>query len=435
MKNKKIQDWLSRSNGFVFSAYAIIAAFSTYACMYAFRKPLSAAGYSDYSLWGVDYKIIILISQVLGYTLSKYMGVKIISEMKGNRRAISILVLIGLAEVALFLFAVVPYPYNFVFLFFNGMPLGMIWGLVFSYLEGRRYTEALGAGLSVSFVVSSGVVKSIGKAFLSMGISEFWMPFLTGAIFILPLIFFVWMLDQIPPPNAKDIELRTERVPMNRKERHRFLKTFAPGLIMLVAVYMLLTAFRDFRDNFMADIWNELQIESSMIFTYTEIPIALVMLVIMGMTMLIKDNMKALMVNHYLIMIGMLLVGGSTWLFAIHSISPVLWMILVGLGGYLAYIPFNCILFDRLIAAFKYKSNAGFLIYVADAFGYTAAIGVMLFKDFGFSDMSWLKFFMRSSYAMAFISLFLCVLSMVYFIQRYRSWKKHPEDFALESST
>ena len=66
----------------------------------------------------------------------------------------------------------------------NGLPLGMIWGLVFSYLEGRRQTELLGAGLSVSFIFSSGVVKSVGKVLMQdFGVTQMWMPFLTGLIF------------------------------------------------------------------------------------------------------------------------------------------------------------------------------------------------------------------------------------------------------------
>ena len=47
-------------------------------------------------------------------------------------------------------------------MFMNGLFLGMIWGLVFSYMEGRRVSEVLGAVLCASFIVSSGAVKSVG---------------------------------------------------------------------------------------------------------------------------------------------------------------------------------------------------------------------------------------------------------------------------------
>ena len=50
--------WLEKNQGLLFSIYCITAAFSTYFCMYAFRKPFSAGTYSDLSLWGIDYKIL-----------------------------------------------------------------------------------------------------------------------------------------------------------------------------------------------------------------------------------------------------------------------------------------------------------------------------------------------------------------------------------------
>ena len=230
MLKDKITDWLKQANGLYFSVYAIFAAFSVYACMYAFRKPFTATSYEDYALFGMGFKTILVITQVLGYTLSKFVGIKVISEMTGERRALAIVALILFAEFALLLFALVPYPYNFIFLFLNGLPLGMVWGLVFSYLEGRRFTEALGAGLSISYVVSSGFVKSVGRGLMDAGVSEFWMPVATGAFFIVPLIIAVFLLDRIPPPSAQDQEIRTRRMPMDRKERRAFFRDLCARL-------------------------------------------------------------------------------------------------------------------------------------------------------------------------------------------------------------
>jgi hypothetical protein len=57
------------------------------------------------------------------------------------------LVLIAAGEIALLLFGFVPRPWNAVCLFLNGLPLGMVFGLVLGFLEGRQLTEALAAGL------------------------------------------------------------------------------------------------------------------------------------------------------------------------------------------------------------------------------------------------------------------------------------------------
>ncbi len=425
MLNQKVENWLRQTNSFNFSVFSIVAAFGTYMCMYAFRKPYTATAFDVDTLWGMNYKTILVIAQVIGYTVSKYAGIKFISEMKGNSRAVSILGLIGFAELMLLVFALVPAPYNFPAMFLNGLSLGMIWGLVFSYLEGRKFTELLGAGLSISFVVSSGWVKSVGKAILvelpDLGLSEFWMPVLTGAIYILPLFLFVWMLERIPGPTEEDIALRTKRVPMSGRDRWNFFKRFATGIVLLVITYMGLTAFRDFRDNFMADMFEELGVKESDVFARVETIVALVLLAIIGGTMLIRNNLKALIFNHGLIIAGFGLVGIGTALFESGTIGPIEWMIVVGIGGYMGYIPFNCILFERLIATFRYESNAGFLIYVADAFGYTAAITVMLYRDLISPDLSWVKFFTQTSWATVSVGIVLTLGSMIYFMRKSRS--------------
>ena len=170
-----------------------------------------------------NYKILLIISQLIGYTISKYLGIKIISELNHKSRTITLIGLMASAWIMLLLFALVPYPYNFPFMFLNGLPLGMIWGVVFSYIEGRRYTELLGAVMASSFILSSGVVKACGRFLIdNFHVNEMWMPFIVGFAFI-PLLFLgIYMLHKLPPPDKKDIELRTERIPMNGKQRWHF---------------------------------------------------------------------------------------------------------------------------------------------------------------------------------------------------------------------
>src|SRR6185437_14299848 len=146
------------------SVLAAVAAFGTYTCMYSFRKGFAAGTFSGEQYFHVDYKVWLVIAQVIGYTLSKFYGIKFIAELKPGQRAKSIFVLIGIGWVALLLFAIIPAPYNIICLFINGFPLGMIWGLVFSYLEGRKTTEFMAAVLSISLIFASGFVKTIARS-------------------------------------------------------------------------------------------------------------------------------------------------------------------------------------------------------------------------------------------------------------------------------
>ena len=50
--------------------------------MYAFRKPFTAGSYVEPSSFGgVGYKSILVTAQVLGYTLSKFIGIKVVAEV------------------------------------------------------------------------------------------------------------------------------------------------------------------------------------------------------------------------------------------------------------------------------------------------------------------------------------------------------------------
>jgi hypothetical protein len=179
---------------------------------------------------------------------------------------------------------------------------------------------------------------------------------------------------------------------------------------------MLLTAYRDFRDNFAADIWERLGYGAEpSILSDTEIPIALgVMLALAGLNA-IRDNRRALMAVHTVMTLGTLLVGVGTWLYQRGLIGPVPWFIVVGLGLYLAYVPFGCMLFDRLIASVGVVATAGFMIYVTDAFGYLGSVGLMLYKNFGESSLSWLDFFIGASYVTSLVCSLSFAASAVYF--------------------
>ena len=122
-------------------------------------------------------------------------------------------------------------------------------------------------------------------------------------------------------------------------------------MILLVASYILLTAFRDFRDNFAAELWTALGYgKEAGIFTASEFPVALISLVALGAVMVVRDNLKALMVIHGIVFLGFVLLGASTLAFQAHLLPALPWMILAGAGLYMAYTPFNAMLFDRLIA-------------------------------------------------------------------------------------
>jgi Family of unknown function (DUF5690) len=414
--------WLESRHPAVFTTVAALAGFGAYFAMYAFRKPFSVATYGHVVGWSfaLDYKIALVLAQVLGYALSKFIGIKVVSELAPARRPLAIVLLILGAWLALVVFALIPAPWNVGAMFLNGLPLGMIWGLVFGFMEGRRTSEVLGAVVCASFIVSSGAVKSVGKWLMSaFGVPVVWMPAATGALFIPLLLVSVWVLAQLPPPNAADEAARVRRVPMDGAARRSFLREYGLGILLLVLTYVLTTAIRDFRDNFAAELWQALgRGDGVAIFTASELPVAALSLLVLGLIIVVRDNTRALMVIHGVVFAGLFLLGGSTLAFRLGLLGPVMWMILSGAGLYMAYTPFNAMLFDRMVAMSGRLGTAGFLIYVADASGYFGSSGLLLWRNFGLPSLDWLEVFVKSCYVVSIVGMAFTALAAVYFARR-----------------
>ncbi len=204
---------------------------------------------------------------------------------------------------------------------------------------------------------------------------------------------------------------------MTQADRKRLFSTFAFGLVNFIVLYMMITAFRDFRDNFAAEIWAHLGYEGdASVFAISEIAVSASVLLLLGFLFKIKDNKKAFWWMNAAILLGIIMVGLGNYAFVVGWLtSPMLWMILIGTGLYLAYVPFNGILFDRMVAIFRSKGNAGFLIYLADSFGYLGAVMVLLYKELFQQDMSVYRFFIESGYWISGCGLLLLCCNIWYF--------------------
>ena len=109
----------------------------------------------------------------------------------------------------------------------------------------------------------------------------------------------------MPPPSAADEAERVKRAPMDGPDRAAFLKAYLPGIVLLVVAYVFLTAFRDFRDNFAAEIWKSLGYgKEAGIFTASELPVAVIALAALAAVMVVRDNLRALMVIHAIVFAG-----------------------------------------------------------------------------------------------------------------------------------
>lgn len=246
-----------------------LCAFIVYTCMYTVRKPYTVSSFQDLEQFGVSYKIVLVTAQVFGYMLSKFIGIKLVSGVAPARRPLLIILLISIGWLSLLFFALVPFSFKFIFLFINGLPLGIIWGLVFSYLEGRKFTDLMGALLATSFIISSGLAKTIGGLVLLYTPFDQWsMPFIVASCFMPIMILFTILLNKLPSPNVSDQQERTPRKPMTNSDRRTIINSYGALLIPPVLGYMLLTILRDFCEDFAVELWSEANKNQNVFFIY-----------------------------------------------------------------------------------------------------------------------------------------------------------------------
>lgn len=228
------------------------AALLSYSLVYALRKPYTAASFEGLTLFGTDYKVAVTTIQILGYVIAKFFGIKLISELKRENRFRFFVTSAIMAEVALIGFGVLSAPYNAAAMFFNGLSLGCMWGVIFSFIEGRKVTDMLASLLGVSMVFSSGIAKSFGLfAMNELNIDQFWMPAVIGGVALPLLVLMGYLLKRLPSPTQEDIELRNERVVLDSEGRKRLFLSFAPILTLLFIGNFMLLVLRDIKEDFL----------------------------------------------------------------------------------------------------------------------------------------------------------------------------------------
>jgi MFS family permease len=385
MRKYKDIRFVIRTGGGVLIAYFLV---------YALRKAFTASAFDGLYLWGMDYKVVISISQIAGYLLSKYCGIKIVSELKRAHRLPAIILSAAGAELSLVLFGLIPCPVNFVCLFFNGLSLGCMWGFLFSYIEGRRLTDLLAGFLGVSIVISSGAAKSFGLYVLSLHVSPFWMPAIIGGIAAPLLAGIAVLLDRLPEPTAEEKCEKSEREPLHKDRRRHLLRKYAPLLIPLFVVNILYTVLRDIKEDFLVDIIRYTDIRlSPFLFVRLDAIVTLLLLVILGSMIKVRDNRRALIILLALMFAGSVVVFLSSVFFDGMRATPLLWLFLQSMGIYTAYLAFQTVFFDRFIACFKIKGNVGFFIYMSDFLGYSASCLFLCGKSLPGIRVNWLEYY------------------------------------------
>ena len=410
---RNLPDWL-------FVAWAGGTALLSYSLVYALRKPFTAAEFEGMEVAGMDYKVAVSIVQLVGYVCAKMLGIKYISELKPAGRLPFIIGSAALSELALLAFAVLPAPANIFALFFNGLSLGCMWGVLFSFLEGRRTTDILASIMGVSMALSSGVAKSLGLyALHTLHVDEMWMPALIGAAAFPLLCLTGWMLTRLPKPTEADVAARSERVTLDRRQRWSLFGEFMPVLLMLFMANLLLTVQRDIKEDFIVCII-DVSTVPAWAFAYIDGIATIVLLAMFAALAFVSVHLRVLCLLLAVSTAGMALLAFTAANQAQLALPPALWLFVQTLCIDIAYLSFQTIFFERFIACFRLHANVGFFIITIDFIGYLGTLGILLFKEFGAAHIDWPLFYNELSVWTGVACSIAFVGSAAYLVQAKR---------------
>lgn len=415
-----------RLSDLLFILWAGGAALLSYSLVYALRKPFTAAEFNGLDFFGIDYKTATSIVQIAGYFLAKLIGIKVVSELKKEKRLRFIIVSVVIAEFSLALFGFLPKPYNVFALFFNGLSLGCMWGVIFSFLEGRRVTDLLASLMGLSIAISSGTAKSIGLWVMnSLHISEFWMPAFIGA-FAFPLLSLLgWLMTRMPQPTEADKASRTERVTMDKEARKQVFRSYMPVLVLLFAATLFITVLQDIKEDFLVKIINVEEAGlSSWAFAKIDATVTLIILSLFALLSMVRSHVRALLLLLGLVTAGTLTLSFIAFNYEVLQLPTMLWLFLQSLALYTVYLSFQTLFFERFIACFRIRGNVGFFIITLDFIGYAGTVLVLVMKEWFTPDIMWLEFYnCMSAYVGVFCATAFCCAAL-YIVHRYHRENK-----------
>ena len=377
----------------LFIVWAGGAALVSYALVYALRKPFTAATFEGLEFLGMDYKTATSIVQIAGYVLSKLLGIKLVSELQRRHRLPFLIGSVAMAELSLLAFGLLPVPWNIVALFFNGLSLGCMWGVIFSYLEGRRLSGVLASVMGMSIACSAALAKSAGLYLIrDLGVDPFWMPAIIGGVAFVLLVVLAFALNALPDPSAEDRAACAERVPMDGRQRRQIFLRFAPLLTMLFAANLFVTVIRDIKEDFLVNIVDTSQL-SAWAFSGVDAVVTAIILLLFLAVSLIRSHLNVLCTLLVLVLVSMFALVYVAWNYDWLALSPLAWLFVQSLGVYTAFLSFQTLFFERFVACYHIRGNVGFFIVTIDFIGYVGTVGVLVFKELFAGELDWLAFY------------------------------------------
>jgi len=243
------------------------------------------------------------------------------------------------------------------------------WSFLQRFVEGRTHTEAIVALVSFSYIGVSGIVKSVGVKLLGYGLSERSMVVACVLFGVALGTASALVVVAQPPPSATDLRRRgpRQRITSLRAEGAMLFRRYGLGLSLSILAYVLCGTLRAYRDYFQLELFAAAEVEGvTSAFAMSEGTISVLVLSICALFSRVQSNSRAMHVIIAATVAGGALVAGLTLAWRAGRVCGFPWIVGVGCGTFLSYVPLGTMLFDRVLSAAEEHVTSTFLALVSD---------------------------------------------------------------------
>ena len=420
--------WASRLSDKQETAVLCIVLSVSYMTTYFFTRPMFVLPDEYLKTPAIDGSLVdrqsaLALAQSLGYFFSKIPAIALMSSSMffNNRQAVISALYVVTAifcGVGFIIFDNAPIGQS-VAVGLSSLTVGMVYGGMISYAEGRGNTEIVVAALNLCLVLAGGLARVVGTALVNTRMKVQYVP---GAACLIGLVVGLFLLDvlaHMPPPSRKDQERRGVRRAMTSEERWTFLKKYALGIFLSLIAYSALTSIRSFRDYFALELYTELnggQAPAASTYFLADFPGSLAVCCCLAMLSGVKSNRQAAGFMMAFMILGVVILGCGTLLHSHGLIGGMSWQVMSGVGIYTSYLVMGTAFFERLLAASGSEGTIVFLQFISDGCGWLGTIAILFWKNLGtdrHADVSKI-FTIMSTWPSIAIFLLLVVMSMYF---------------------
>jgi hypothetical protein len=372
-------------------------AFLAYASVYGFRKPWTVGSFADGG--GRDWKSIFAVAQTLGYCAGKLLGLAVLVRVQRSSQTTLLLCISGWSVACWMLFALLSgWPLlQACVVALSSCPLAFVWSLMYRWVEGRRGAPTVNAFLAIALVISGGLARKLGQMVLESGVPEVWVPAVSGLLVLPVFSYSVWHLSRVPPPTAEEVALYGKRSDSGDKDSGRastspygMLSSYPLGMVLLSVPSAAMTALRDLRSVFQADLWRDEgdDLASGWVFLQSELlglaaVVALLVAIQWAETKRRTSPSSTVALMHAVMGFSGVLCVVASVLLSRGAISMHYWFSVLGVCSYLVYVPLAGIYFDWLVAMLRMPGSATIAVQAIEAAGYLGSVAVLLLRHNG----------------------------------------------------